>query len=126
MRDAEVHDLRFAFIRYADVGRLDIAVHDTVLVRVREAHQNVDDDVELCLKLEWLLARHQLLEIGPVEELHRDEEVTIHLAEVVDGYDVGMLERSGRLRFAQEPLAMSLVPRNFGVHHLDRDSPADD
>ena len=92
MRDTEVHDLRMSIIIDSDVRGLDVAMDDAVLVRVREPHQHIDDDVELRLQLERLGADHELLEIGAVDELHRDEEMSVELAQVVDRDDIGMLE----------------------------------
>ena len=60
----------------------------------------------------------QVLEIHALDELHRDEEVAVHLAEVVDADHVRVLERSRRLRLAQEALAEIVLPRDRLVHHL--------
>ena len=125
VRHAEVHDLRVAVLGDPDVGRLDVAMDDAVLVRVREAHQHVDYDVELRLELQRLGADHQLLEVRAVHELHRDEEMAVELAKVVDRYDVGMLKRAGCLSFAEKPLAVILLSGDRGVHHLDRDRPSE-
>src|SRR4029079_15445496 len=55
--------------------------------------------------------------------LHRDVEVSVYLAEVVDRDDVGMLERPGRLRLSQESFAQIVVLRECLAHDLDRDAP---
>src|SRR5829696_8689067 len=104
MRYAEVHDLRAAIVANPDVGGLDVAVHDPALVGVREAGEHVDDDVELRLEFQRLCQLDQSLEIRAMHILHRNEEMSVDLTEVVDGDNVGMLQRSGGLSFAQEPL----------------------
>ena len=68
----------------------------------------------------------ELLQIETGDELHRDEEVSVHLAEVVDADDVRMLKRRRRLRLVQKALAELLLPRDRVVHHLDRDHPVED
>src|SRR5688572_1409441 len=126
VRDTEIHDLCPAVFSDPYVRGLDVAVDDPVLVRVGEAHQNVDDDVELFLKLPLLGRVDECLQVCAVEELHRNEEVAIELAKVEDRNDVRVLQGSCGLGLAEESLAMILVARYRRVHHLDRDSAADD
>ena len=38
-----------------------------------------------------------------VEELHGDEGLAVGLTDIVDGADIGMIERGGRLSFALKP-----------------------
>src|SRR4029079_5722363 len=105
MRNAEIHDLRVPVFGDANVRRLDVAMNDSVLVCGRHAHQHVDDDVELRLELERLGAGHELLEISSVDELHRDEEMAVQLAELVDRYYVGMLKGARGLGLAEKTLS---------------------
>ena len=51
----------------------------------------------------------------PLDQFHRDEDSTSRLADFVDGCDVGMRDRGGRARLAQEPKPPLLV-----THHLRR------
>src|SRR5438105_3652981 len=62
-----------------------------------------------------------MLEIRSLDELHRDEQMAVNLAEIVNRDDVRMLERSRCLRFAEESLAESRVLRDALAHHLDGD-----
>ncbi len=126
MRDAEVHDLCSPIFRDANVRRLDVAVDDATLVGEREPGKDVDDDVELRLQRKRLSQLYQVLQIHALNELHRDEEVSIRFAEVVDADDVGVLERCGRLRLVQKALAEVVLPRDRLVHHLDRDVAIED
>ena len=126
MGNAEVHDLRAPVVGDSNIGRLDVAVYDAALVGEGEAREDVDDDVESGLQRERLAQLDQALEIHALNEFHRDEEVAVHLSEVVDADHVRMLQRSRRLRLVQEALTQIFLPRDRFVHHLDRDGPLED
>src|SRR5205814_735222 len=81
-----------------DVRGLDVAVDDAALVRVREPLQNFDHDVELALERERLAQRDQGAQVPPIHQLHRDEQLVVRLAQVVDRDDVRVLQRTGRPR----------------------------
>ena len=49
-------------------------------------------------------ARDPVLQRLPVQELHGDERLALLLADVVNGADVGMVQRGSRLSFAPESL----------------------
>ncbi len=119
--DAEVHDLRLTAVADEDVRRLDVAMDDAVLVRVREPAAGLGDDVEL-LPEGQRIAPNAILEILPLQILHRDEGSSLLVvAEVVDGDDVRVLESRHRFRFALEAL-LELAVRDDGArHHLQRD-----
>jgi hypothetical protein len=88
LRDPEVHDLRGAVVEQPHVARLDVAVHDAALVRVREPAADLRDDVELLGERQRLARAQQRLEVGAGQHLHRDEEDPAVLAELVDRDDV--------------------------------------
>jgi len=92
MGNAEVHDLRASVLANADVGWLDVSMHDAALVSESESGENVDDDVESGLQRKRLARFDQMLEIYALHELHRDEEVTICLTQVVDADHVRVLK----------------------------------
>ena len=73
-------------------------------MREVEAGQHLDRDVELALQRERIAQRDHVGEIAPFHQLHRDEQLTLGLAEVVHRDDVGVLDGAGRARFAEEPL----------------------
>jgi len=61
----------------------------------------------------------QRLEVAPIDEAHGQVQQAVRFAGVVDRNDVGMLERSGELRFADEPIPEPLVLRELGGEDLE-------
>ena len=62
-------------------------------------------------RVEDALRLQQLLQVGSLDVAHRDREPAVGVEGVVDRHDVRMLQRSGKLRLGQEPLAESLILR---------------
>src|SRR6266404_8942447 len=126
MGDAEVHYLRAPVLADADIGRLDVSMHDPTLVSECESGENIDDDVQPLLQRKRLTRLDQMLEIYALDEFHRDEEMTIGLSQIVDAHHIRVLKRSGRLRLVQKTLAQVVLPRDRIIHHLDRDRTVED
>ena len=63
----------------------------------------------------------QLFQVGAVDEAHRDVQLPVDLAGVVDRDDVRMLERGGQARLAEEALAERDVVGQVGCEQLQRD-----
>jgi hypothetical protein len=84
--------------------------------RVRERNPVVDDlfDVERA-------ALQAVLEGFALQPLHDEEAVPIGIADVVQGADVGMVQRGDGPRFPIEPGAGAGVAGEFSRQHLDRD-----
>jgi hypothetical protein len=102
-----------------DVRRLDIAVHDSFGVRGLECVGDGDGDFQQSFQLE-VPARDAVLESFPFQAFHGDESAPILSADVVDGANVGMIQRRGRLRFALEAdqslrIFGTLSGRNFSA-----------
>jgi hypothetical protein len=121
LRDAEVQDLDGPVVENAHVARLDVAVHDAVLVRERQSRAQLDDDVELLVQRERRLRVHDLLEVPAPEKLHHDERRVLFLAELVDRHDVAVLQPRDGLRLAMEAVARRGVAGEIDQHQLDRD-----
>ena len=66
-------------------------------------------------------ASNRVLQGLAFEELHRDEGAAVLLADVVDGADVRVIERRGRLGFALEARQRSGVQGNFVGQKLQCD-----
>src|SRR5881398_2614303 len=60
---------------------------------IGEPLQHFDDDVELALQGQRLARRDYRGEVASVHQLHRDEELAVGFAEVVDRDDGGVLQR---------------------------------
>ena len=90
-------------------------------MREGQSRQHIDRDIELRLQRERLTQLQQPLQIDALDELHRDEEVPVHFAEIVNADDVRVLEGRGGLRLVQESPPQIVLPRDRVVHHFDRD-----
>ena len=75
-----------------DVRRLDVAVHDAVLVRVGEALGDLRRDRHRLRHGDALALAHQRAQLDALDVLHRHEDHLARLADVVHGDDVGMVE----------------------------------
>src|SRR5579885_3513675 len=105
MSHTEIHEPCFAFSIDANVGRLDVAVNDPALVRVAEPVKKTDDQVQRLDDRDGDVPLKQVRQVVALHVLHGDEEMVVYLAEIVDGDDVRVLQRTGGLRLAQKSLA---------------------
>jgi hypothetical protein len=120
--DAEVEDLHGARVAQHDVVRADVAVHDAegaaefvaAGVGVGEAGRDLvgdvrgdDDGDALAVAADGVDQAHEVLAL---DELHRQVEAAVDLAEVEDLDDVGVVEAEGDLRLVDEhPRELGLV-----------------
>ena len=121
--ETEIENLDHAVIGDEDVGGLDVAVDDAVDVRVVEPFADIDRDVQLAAHAQLLRAGHALLQILPLEELHREVGLTLVLAEVVDGDDVAVRQLTGGPGLAEESFTEVSALVNRRRDHLDRHRP---
>ena len=84
------------------VGRLDVAVDDAAAMRGVERIGNLHGEVENQADRDRS-GFDQLPDRASFEPLHRNERLTLLLAELVNRADVRVLERRGQARFAFEP-----------------------
>src|SRR3989442_182089 len=120
-RDPEVHDLDAAVRGDAHVRRFDVAVDHAAVVGVRQRLEHLDHDIELALERQRLVLGDDRAQVAAVDQLHRDEELVLGFAEVVDRDDVGVLQHAGGARLAQEALT-----RVAGATHLGGGEPEGD
>src|SRR5439155_1288449 len=85
-----------------DVCGFDVAVDDTLAMRIVERVQDLRHDPHDVGNLDTLVRLEALLELTTLDELHRDIPDAAVLAKIVDGYDVGMIEPARRLRLPPE------------------------
>jgi hypothetical protein len=123
--DAEIGDLGLAGGGDDDVGRLDVAVDDTLAVRAAQPLQHLQQQRHHGHRCP--LAQN-LLQRPPLHQLHDDRRIAVALHEVVDPHDGGVAAAAGGLHL----LAEALDERGsgggiqcIGPHHLDSHHPVD-
>lgn len=67
------------------------------------------------------LARNARVQRAARDVLHHHEVDALLFADVVDGDDIGMIERRCGLRFLDEPQLARCLTEIFRTQHLDRD-----
>ena len=98
LREPEIENLRAARSE-VDVRRFDVAMHDALAVRGLQGVGNGECDVNEDRHLDQA-ASESLLECLAFEQFHRDERWID--ADIVDGADIGVVERRRRPRFPLE------------------------
>ena len=104
--DAEVADLHGAVGEPDDVGRFQVAVHDALVVGVREGVGDLFGDVGDVGDGQRVPPRvvQDLAEVAAVEQFHHQEEHAVVLAEVVHDGDAAVLEGRRDAGLAAEAL----------------------
>src|SRR5207249_3313133 len=98
---AEIDHFDVAVAPDHHVVRLEIAMHDALLVRRMESERDLDGDVERFNDRQRTRA-DVLAQRRAVDEFHRDERRAVTLADVVDGQNMWVIERRGGSRFVRE------------------------
>ncbi len=91
-----------------DVGRLHVPVDEAARVGRVERARHLGEDPDRLPRLEPAVPQ-PLLEVAALDVAHGDEEQLAGLTGFVDRDDVGVVDRGGELRLAQEALAEALV-----------------
>ena len=94
-----------------DVGRLDVAVDDSLGVRRIQRVGNLDAQRQDGLRLHRPAA-DAVLQRHPVQVLHHQKRLIAVLADLVNGADVGMVEGRGGARLAAEAFQRLRVLRH--------------
>ncbi len=111
-----------AFLGEHHVRRLDVAVHDPVLVGVGEAGGDADSDPDRFGKRKRSL-RESARQARAPHQLHGDEDHAVRLVDLMDDADVRMFERCRRLRFGHETLAPFRFLNQFRGKNFEGDFP---
>ncbi len=82
-----------------DIGRLDVSMHDSFAVRRVQPVGDLYSQRQARFQFHRAPA-NQVFEGGAVEELHRQEGAAVLFSDVVDGADIGMIQRRRCFRFA--------------------------
>lgn len=123
--DAEVHHLHGPVVGDDHVRRLDVAVHDAVLVGVGQRLQHTGDDDQRLLRAGRLRVDQQIPDGAALDQLHDDVRHggAVHdvLAGVVDSHDRVVVETGHRLGLTREAGLGNGVFGEVGAEQLDRD-----
>ena len=95
-RQPEVHQPDFARVVQHDVGGLQVAMEDAALVRGGQPGAQLPRDVGGLVFREAADAAERRREVLAVHVFHRQVEVTVDLADVVDAADVGVRDLARR------------------------------
>jgi hypothetical protein len=123
LRQTEIHELGLAARGQEDVRGLDVAVHDAFLMGSIKCVGNLNADIEQRIQRERA-PRHSLLERFTLEQFHYQEELPFVLLNVVNGADVGVIQRRSRPCFAAEALQRLRIFIEFLGEKLQGDAPA--
>ena len=119
-RQPEIEQLCVTAIGHEDVGRLDVAVNDSLGVggfeRIGELHAEFEDSIR-----RQRADGDELLQRGTLQQLHRHEMAAGVLPDVVDRADVWMIQRRGGAGLALEPFDSAGIPRQFFGEEFQRD-----
>ena len=105
-----------------DVGRLHVAVQQVAFVGVVERLGDGGDDLDRFGQGHpvGVTFAHVSRGVGAVDVVHRDPQLPLVFAAIVQSDDVGMPERGGDVGLAVEPLPVLGVSGQRGRHDLQR------
>jgi hypothetical protein len=108
-RETPVHHVGLAQAPDHDVGGLEVAVHDALLVRERDRLAHLEQHAERARAVPSVLALarelEHLLQLEPLDEPHREVDAPVGVdPELVHRHDAGVLELAGDLGFLEEAL----------------------
>ena len=121
-RDAEIDDLDFALVGQEYVAGLQVAMHETLLVRITERAAYAADDAQHLGKRQAVKAgRAQHLAQRPAHQVfHRQVHHRTVTVEVVDGHDIRVRQRLRLLRFPLQGDERLRMAAELDIEHLDR------
>ena len=122
-RETEVGDAHDAVLVEQQVRGLDVAVQHVARVRVLERRRDVAADARRLRDREQRALVEHRPQAAALEQLEHHERHVV-VAPVVDGDDVGVVQRRRELRLGPEAAQERGVVGERGVQHLDRDPAA--
>src|SRR5262249_9132296 len=106
---AEIRNFRCSIARDHDVRRFDIAVHDTLPVRVIQRGRGLRKNAKDAIGGERLRFRKQLIERWTIDIFHGDIREFALLLHVVNRHDTRMRQNPRRTGFAEQALAQPFL-----------------
>ncbi len=120
-RQAEIGDLdALDVVDQQDVGRLDVAMNQTLRVRRRQAGSHLDADAQDGPQLERSVAVQPLLQGQAGHVFHDEIGQAVGLVDAVNGDDVLVTDGGGGSTLAGEPPPRHQVVGQVRGQHLDR------
>ena len=119
--ETEVGQVGVVLLAEQDVRRFDVAMDEAMAVGGVERPAELRHDAGRPLGSEAPLGADERAQVGPVDVAHDDEQHAVVLARVVDGEDVGVLDRGGGLGLGHEALAKVRVVGEARADDLQRD-----
>ena len=122
--DAEIGQLDAPARFDQQVGRLHIAMHDALLVRIVKRGQQIANHFQRLLKRVAHALIKVVLEVVALDVLHDEERDIAVAVRIVDAHNIGMLQSCGRSRFgakARFVLEGGFFGQVFHLDGLDRD-----
>ncbi len=116
----KIEDLRVAAVGDKNVCRLDVAVHDALAVRGLERVRHFNAQTQQRFQLQRLTL-DQVLEGLATEALHDDEQAPFVLPNLVNGANVGVVQRRSGARLSPETFQGLGILRSFIGQELQRD-----
>ena len=114
-RNAEVEHLQAAIARDRDVRALQIPVHDTAIVRMRQRTGELSAIVDRAGR-RYPTPVYDRIERLTVDVLHRDERIAIQISDFENRADVRMVDRRCVSGLAYQTVSRQLVQRLIAQH----------
>ena len=120
----EIEDLRLATIGDKDISRLDVAVKDVFAVRGIERIGELDGQIKQLIHRQRLTA-DLLIKGHAFQKLHRNEVLAFELVNLINGADIGMVQRGGGASFPLQAVKRLLIFFQFLGKEFQRDVTAE-
>jgi hypothetical protein len=117
LRDAEIHQFHNTRGSDHDVGRLDVAMHDSARVRVLQRFQHLHRHPNRVLHWDGAL-RHPAIHCSPLHELHDHQQLILKPQRRPQPRDVRMLQRRLHFDLPQEPVRQVRVRHQVRQQYL--------